>query len=150
MDLKSEKYIEMFDPVEVLDKFCTRIFSKEFADYCFVAHYGKGYDFIGILQWLERKGELRKSKLIHRGRKIIDLKTVYNIRLVDSLNLIVQTPLRYFPKTFGFDEQKGDFPHLFNKPENYDYIGKTPITNIMVLTERQKNKKTPLPNGMNQ
>ena len=48
------------------------------------------------------KNVLKKnSKLIRKGRKIMYLKTVYNIRLGDSFNLIVQTPLRDFHKVFG-------------------------------------------------
>ena len=46
---------------------------------------------------------------------------------VDSY-LIFGTALKNLPKMFGFAEecQKGDFPHKFNNPENYNYIGPMP------------------------
>ena len=55
MDLTGEICIEIFDPIDVSDKFCTKVFSKEFQNYTFIAQYWKGYDFIGLLQWLEKK-----------------------------------------------------------------------------------------------
>ena len=51
----------------------------------------------------------------------------YQIRLIDSLNFL-QIPLSKFPETFGLDKTmyaKGDFPFLFNTPENQDYIAST-------------------------
>ena len=105
----------MFDPIDVLHKFCQRVFYKEFQNYSLIAIYGKGYDFIGWLYWLEENNAVRKSKLIRKDRKIMYLKTVYNIRLVDGFHLIIQTPLREYCKVFGIKERKGDFPHLFTR-----------------------------------
>lgn len=51
-----------------------------------------------------------------------------DIILRDSLYHITQ-PLSSFPKTFGLDQsefKKGFFPHLFNIPENQNYIGTYP------------------------
>ena len=38
------------------------------------------------------------------------------------------TALKNLPKMFGFAKEckKGDFPHKFNNPENYNYIGPMP------------------------
>ena len=54
------------------------------------------------------------------------LETLYNIRLLDSFNVIVQTPLRNLQEIYGFAEQNGDFPYLFNKAEYYEYKVKKP------------------------
>jgi len=50
-----------------------------------------------------------------------------NVRFIDSLSFFLQ-PLSALPKAFGLpmDLKKGDFPHLFNTPANYDYIGPLP------------------------
>ena len=48
------------------------------------------------------------------------------IRFIDSLSSF-QMPLSAFPKTFGLTElKKGYFPHLFNTPENQEYVGPIP------------------------
>ena len=45
---------------------------------------------------------------------------------VDSY-LIFGTALKNLPKMFGIkNASKGDFPHKFNNPENYNYIGPMP------------------------
>ena len=47
----------------------------------------------------------------------------FNIRFIDSINF-VNVPLSTFPKTFVLKElKKGYFPHLFNTPENQNYVG---------------------------
>ena len=60
------------------------------------------------------------------GSKIMLMEIpAFNVRFIDSINF-VPFPLALFPKTFGLKElKKGYFPHLFNKPENQDYVGKT-------------------------
>ena len=126
LDLKGEIAFGMFNPIDVVDEFGQKVFSKEFQNYTLISLYGKGFDFIPILHLLEENNRLKKSKLIRKGRKIMYLKTDYNIRLIDAFNLITQTPLRDYHKVFGLKERKGNFPHLFNRPENYDYRGKTP------------------------
>ena len=49
-----------------------------------------------------------------------------SIKIIDSASFLA-IPLEKFPKTFDIDElKKGFFPHSFNKPENYNYIGVYP------------------------
>ena len=141
LDLTGKIFIEMFDPIDVVDKFCQKVFSKEFQNYTLIALYGKGYDFVPILRFLEENNYLKKAKLIRKGRKIMYLKTVYNIRLVDAFNLIIQTPLRDYYKVFGIKERKGNFPHLFNRPENYTYKGKTPDKKFYGYNRMTKEQK---------
>jgi DNA polymerase type B, organellar and viral len=68
-----------------------------------------------------------KPNIINTGDKIMfmEVKQEFKIRFIDSLNFI-QMKLKDFPKTFDIHEVKGYFPHKFNIPENYDYIGPHP------------------------
>lgn len=52
--------------------------------------------------------------------------TAGNVKFIDSLNFLPM-PLSAMPKAFGEDELcKGYFPHMFNKAENWDYVGPFP------------------------
>lgn len=91
----------------------------------FVAHNGRGYDFQFVLNVALNTG--LRPKVIRKGRKIMYMEFPgYRIRFVDSLNFL-SMPLSAFTTTFGLRElKKGFFPHLFNRPENQDYIGPWP------------------------
>lgn len=52
--------------------------------------------------------------------------TINGLRFICSLSHLTM-PLRRMPKTFGLaDMEKGEFPHLFNRPENQNYVGPIP------------------------
>lgn len=51
--------------------------------------------------------------------------SVGSIKIIDSYNFLPMS-LAALPRTFGFEESKGFFPHLFNKIENWGYKGKIP------------------------
>ena len=90
-----------------------------------MAHNLKGYDGRFILRdYFSRNFE--SSNIIMQGTKVLCLD-VANVRFQDSLNLFM-CPLRKLPATFGFCERvtKGEFPYLFNRPENSGYVGKVP------------------------
>src|SRR3989442_1559255 len=109
-----------------VDQFCNWVFNKHHKDYTVIAHYGKGYDFQFVQEWLVSHGV--KPTVILNGQKLLQLevKRDVNIRFIDSISFTMQA-LRDFPKTFGLIElAKGYFPNEFNKPENQDYIGKYP------------------------
>ena len=49
-----------------------------------------------------------------------------NIKFLDSLNYL-HMPLSALPKVYGLAQiKKSTFPHLFNTPENQNYIGELP------------------------
>ena len=50
---------------------------------------------------------------------------VRNIEFLDSYEFL-HFALAAFPKALGFKGGKGTFPHLFNKLENWDYVGELP------------------------
>ena len=59
--------------------------------------------------------------------KLMRLKSL-KMTFIDSY-LIFGTALKNLPKMFGIkNASKGDFPHKFNNPENYNYIG--PISDL--------------------
>ena len=54
--------------------------------------------------------------------KIFDPKTKQRFILLDSLNLF-NTSLKKLLISFNCESQKGEFPHLFVKEDNLNYIG---------------------------
>lgn len=109
----------------VLDEFCEFLFGlKKFRGYTVMAHNGQGYDFHFILQWCLSRGQ-KPSFIIRNGQKIKSM-SVMGVRFLDSLCFLTM-PLSSIPKTFGISElRKGFFPHLFNKRENFGYVGPLP------------------------
>ena len=95
-----------------IDEFCKWVFNKaKHTGYTFIAHYGKGYDFQFIAEWLIAHSV--KPNIIHNGQKIMQLevKHSYNIRFIDSISFTL-IPLRDFPKTFGLTELTKGFFHI--------------------------------------
>ena len=109
-----------------INDFCKWVFDHKHDKYTCIAHYGKGYDFQFVAEWLISRGI--KPTIINNGQKILllEVKSEYNIRFIDSISF-TQQALRSFPKTFGLTElAKGYFPHAFNTVENQNYIGEYP------------------------
>ena len=88
------------------------------------AHNFQRYDGHFIFRDLYERG-FDSIDLTQMGMKLLRLD-VGNIRFVDSLSFF-QLPLSKLPSAFGFNQMvKGDFPHLFNTPQNSSYIGSWP------------------------
>ena len=124
-----------------IDEFCEWVFKSKHTGYTFIAHYGKGYDFQFIAEWLIVHGV--KPHIIHNGQKIIQLqvKHSYNIRFIDSISFTL-IPLRDFPKTFDLTElTKGYFPHKFNTDDNRDYVGQYPNKSYYGYDEMKKEER---------
>ena len=97
---------------------------KKFVKTIFIAHNSQGFDSQFVLKYMVEKMYL-KPRLILNGTKII-LLSIEKVKLIDSLNYF-HMPLSALPKAFGLpDLIKGDFPHLFNTPENQKYSGPLP------------------------
>ena len=85
-----------------------------------IAHNFQGYDGYFIVDEYHRQHRLIEQ--VRNGGKLMQV-THDRIRFIDSLSFF-QMPLSAFPKTFGVTElKKGYFPHLFNTPENQEYVG---------------------------
>nr|CAI5838221.1 unnamed protein product [Callosobruchus analis] len=97
-----------------------KIFKKIFV----IAHAGGLYDTQFILHHIMTKTYL-KPELITQGTKLL-LLSVENVKFIASLNYFPM-PLSKLPKAFGLQGlKKGYFPHLFNKNENWNYVGPLP------------------------
>lgn len=105
-----------------------------------IAHNFQGYDGYFVIN--EYHGRNQLIQQLRNGAKILQLKHD-SIRFIDSVNFIAGK-LSNFTKTFGLTElKKGYFPHLFNRPENQDYVGEVPAMDYyMVESMSPKDYKT--------
>jgi DNA polymerase type B, organellar and viral len=90
-----------------------------------VSHYGQGYDSHFIAAAAIASEKYSVDILIQRGTKILKAaitRGCVTIILVDFFNFVSQG-LASMCKSFALDGDlcKGSFPHMFNRPENYDY-----------------------------
>ena len=123
-----EGEVGLFQGKDTVKKFCEWLLTKEHQDCIVVAHNFQGYDGYFIAKYLIQNAI--KYEFILRGAKILSMTIpMFNIKFIDSLNFIPMS-LAKFPKTFGQTELcKGYFPHLFNKEENWNYVGPIPCQN---------------------
>ena len=88
-----------------------------------VAHNFQGYDGYFIVNNYHGNNQIIEQ--IRNGAKLLEVRHD-SVRFIDSLSFF-QMPLSAFPKTFGLTElKKGFFPHLFNVPDNQNYVGEIP------------------------
>ncbi|KAG5885995.1 hypothetical protein JTB14_025389 [Gonioctena quinquepunctata] len=96
----------------------------QFKQIIVVGHAGGLYDNQFMLNYILTSTNL-KPELITQGTKLL-LMSVGNVKFIDSLNYFPM-PLAKLPKAFGLDGvKKGYFPHLFNRAENWHYVGPLP------------------------
>ena len=61
-----------------------------------------------------------------RGNKVVTAATNKDLKLVDSYAFVAHALLK-FPAIFNIEEEKkGFFPHTFNRPKFWNYIGPIP------------------------
>ena len=109
------------------DSFCQWLYNEKHKNYIAFAHNAKGYDGVYLLKWIYNNLSFKENmpQVIRDGTKILTL-TYRNVKLLDSASFIPMS-LEKFTKTFDLKElKKGFFCHLFNKPENMDYVGSIP------------------------
>ena len=88
-----------------------------------LAHNFQGYDGYFVVK--EYYGTNQIIEQLRNGCKLLEVQHD-SVRFIDSMSFF-QMPLSAFPKTFGLtDLKKGYFPHLFNLPENQEYVGILP------------------------
>ena len=107
--------------------FCEWLFDKNNSHFIAIAHNMKAYDGYFIMNYIINNFTPtdKPPECLLNGSKLLVIKFL-NIKIIDSFNFIPMG-LSKFPKTFGINElKKGYFPHLFNKPENQNYIGPYP------------------------
>ena len=81
----------------------------------FIAHFGSGFDFLPILEWLYKQHKY-VPKILLRGNKVVSMR-VGNKQFIDSY-LFIPIPFSKFPTTFNLKElKKGYFPHFLTSKE---------------------------------
>ena len=89
-----------------------------------IFHNLKGFDGIFIINELYQQQRQVINQLTV-GAKVLSF-TSGPLKFIDSL-CFLPMPLASFPATFNLTElKKGFFPHLFNTPENQQYVGRIP------------------------
>ncbi|CAH3168038.1 unnamed protein product [Porites lobata] len=89
-----------------------------------VFHNLKAFDGIFIINELYQQQRQVINQLTV-GAKVLSF-TSGPLKFIDSLSFLPM-PLASFPATFNLKElKKGFFPHLFNTPENQQYVGRIP------------------------
>lgn len=111
------------NPVEAFCDYVLRV-NTGFKKIVCIAHNSQGYDANFILRHIIEKCREEPS-LILNGTKIIQMTYGKKIVFIDSLNYF-HMPLSKLPKAFGFEEEKGYFPHMFNSLQNQNYVGPLP------------------------
>uniref|UniRef100_A0A1I8F3I2 DNA-directed DNA polymerase n=1 Tax=Macrostomum lignano TaxID=282301 RepID=A0A1I8F3I2_9PLAT len=88
-----------------------------------IAHNGSAYDAFLLLGALLNGLAKKKPQVIFQNSRLMYMKCD-KITFKDSLNFI-PIGLAQFPKALGLGTQltKGDFPHVFNQPQNWGYVG---------------------------
>ena len=87
-------------------------------------HNLKGLDGMFILHELYQQQREVVDQLT-MGAKVLSFKS-RPFKFIDSL-CFLPMPLASFPSTFNLTElRKGFFPHLFNTPDNQQYVGRIP------------------------
>ena len=89
-----------------------------------VFHNLKAFDGIFLIRELyQQQREVINQLTV--GAKVLSF-TSGPLKFIDSL-CFIPMPLASFPATFNLTElKKGFFPHLFNTPENQQYVGRIP------------------------
>ncbi|KAK3913494.1 putative DNA polymerase [Frankliniella fusca] len=86
-------------------------------------HNGAGFDNHLFLQDMTARGKI--PTLICKGMRILGMN--YGSWVFKDSCLFLGTKLSNLPGCFGIEGvKKGDFPYMFNHPDNYCYIGPMP------------------------
>ena len=109
-----------------------------------VFHNLKAFDGIFIINELyQQQREVINQLTV--GAKVLSF-TSGHLKFIDSLSFLPM-PLASFPATFNLSElKKGFFPHLFNTPENQQYVGRIPDLEFYDPDSMMSSKKEELIN----
>jgi len=115
-----------FSGENTLEEFCREIFSlaeNGFQIYA-IAHNSSGFDAQFVLQYCFQRGT-KPGQFIGIGTKVLSMN-VKGVTFLDSYRFLPMA-LSSLPKALGLQSMaKGDFPHLFNRQENWNYVGQIP------------------------
>lgn len=130
-----------FENVREVSKFLR---SEKMTDTTVIAHYGQGFDFQLLYEDMFATDSVVQGKLenpLMNGAKIRKGFLYNGVQLVDSYSFMTNK-LEDIPEMFGFEElAKGFFPHLFNRPQCWDYKGPIPAREWYGLDEMSEKKR---------
>ena len=108
-----------------------------------LSHNGARFDTLLVARSLIENQNLSPG-IIAQGQKIIQL-TVNNIIFRDTY-LFMGGKLADLPKTMGLQDnlKKGDFPFLFNTPENQNYDGPWPDIDYFDIDSKSEDERKKL------
>ena len=116
--------------------------SDKFRQIIVVFHNLKGYDGMFIIHELYNQQRPVENQLT-AGAKVLSFKSG-PVKFIDSLCFLAM-PLASFASTFSLTElKKGFFPHLFNTPENQQYVGRIPDLEFYDPDGMMQNRKNEL------
>ena len=128
---------ELDDLAEVPD-------SEKLRNIIVVFHNLKGFDGMFIINQLYDQQRSVENQLTV-GAKVLSFKSG-PLTFIDSRSFLPM-PLASFPSTFNLSElKKGFFPHLFNTPENQQYVGRIPDLEFYDPDSMMSSKKEELIN----
>lgn len=113
-----------------IDEFIDEFFpldpdSDENKNVSFIAHNASRFDNYFIFRRMFSRRPSYKPQVLQRGTIIYTVKYPGMRCFYDSA-LVIPSTLKSFTKTFDIVETKGYFPHKFNDPINYNYVGPYP------------------------
>ena len=118
--------------------------SEKLRNIIVVFHNLKGFDGMFIINQLYDQQRSVENQLTV-GAKVLSFKSG-PLTFIDSL-CFLPMPLASFPSTFNLSElKKGFFPHLFNTPENQQYVGRIPDLEFYDPDSMMSSKKEELIN----
>lgn len=134
-------FTQTFENVRELSKFLRQPMME---DSIVIAHYGQGFDFQLLYEDMFASDSVVQGKLedpLMKGAKIRKGYLYNGVQLVDSY-CYMSNKLEAIPDMFGFEElAKGFFPHLFNRPEFWDYKGPIPDKEWYGLDEMSEKRR---------
>lgn len=124
---------------DCLEKFLGFCFSYNDGDCILLAHNSSGYDVRLLFEAAANFVDGSKMHAIMRGSKFMQL-TIGKLVFRDVM-LQIPGSLKNLAKDFGCEHQKGDFPFMFNKLENYGYIGEIPDISYFAIASVKNQKQ---------
>ena len=122
---------------------------KENKNFIFISHNGKNYDNYFVMRYLQKCRLAREGNInaVVNGSKVMSFS--FRSRVFKDSSLFITKPLEAFPKIFDIKELvKSFFPHKFNRPENFSYVGKYPDKEFYSPEFFSQEKKNCLKAGM--
>ena len=123
---------------DVTNQFCKWLITEQNKGVTLISHNFRGYDGHFILKYMLDNN--LKPEVIKHCTKLLDLQYKrLKINARDTLNFCA-LKLTNFQKAVGLNHlvSKGEFPHLANRPENWDKIIDFPKPSDYMIESRTK------------